>query len=196
MPHVPSRTKQGCFPQEKFAAICRTRQPTNRQKEPGRQKTVTLLLEPARQMAGTNSGQQLARGRCRPQITDHSLGPGFRYPLCCSWLQGATGQSPRAPRTPNQTTDHLARSLSSSQLSTLPLPLSALMEECPAFLASFGLRFKRRTGHPRSETRHTELHCPNHKDPSASEGSLRPMEATPFHFERLCIRVTLISKFT
>lgn len=27
-------------------------------------------------------------------------------------------------------------------------------------------------------------------------GSIRLMEATPFHFECLCIRVTLVSKFT
>lgn len=92
---------------------------------------MITLIEPAphRCQGQTESSQQLARAP-KEADTPHSLGPGFWMPVCdaagCRVTSAIVTLS--STITKHRPQNQLARSLSSSRLSDLPLPLASWME--------------------------------------------------------------------
>ena len=103
-------------------------QPRDRKNREGK-NAVTLLPEPAPQTAGgTDSGHQLAWGRGRRDITDTASGQAFTTHCAVAGCRTPPAITLSSADTKIKQQDHLARPLSSSQLSALPLPLPPLTE--------------------------------------------------------------------
>lgn len=156
-------------------------------------KTELMLLQLALHKQRQTAASNLLRA-LQNQIISPVSGQDLSCPLRCSWLQDDTCRS--HPEL------HPHRGWTKPS-HPVPVQLIAVWPACATPLSDGVRVWPLDTCQPqtqktpgRSNTRHPELYCQNHKDPSAMMGSIRLMKTTPFHLEFLCIRVTLISKFT
>lgn len=128
--HMSTLRQNRGVPQEKFiTVICKPWQLAEREREP-RAKSMIALIEPAlHRCRGQRAVNNLPRAPAEAD-SPYSLGPGFWMPVCDAAGCRVTSAivTLNSTITNHRPQNHLARSLSSSRPSDLPLPLASWME--------------------------------------------------------------------
>lgn len=158
---------------------------------------MTLLLEPAPR-TNDRQGQIVTSSpgaRCRTEITDTASGQASTTHCAVAGCRKPPASHPELHRHQDQTTRPPrdpcpARSCLPGLCHPAPSDGARVWPSLQASASDS----KDAQGGATPDTLNSTAQTT--KTPVQAMGSLRLMEATPFHFECLCIRVTLISKFT